>query len=84
MCVLGAANTDPGKWHNAQSFDITRNCVGHMEFGSGIHACVGQHVARSETEALFGELIPRVKRLRRSARRSGEQVTHCELWSMRI
>ena len=54
MCVLGAANTDPGKWHDAESFDITRNCVGHMGFGAGIHACFGQHVARSETEALFG------------------------------
>jgi hypothetical protein len=31
-----------------------------MTFGTGIHGCVGQAVARLESEALFGTLTRRV------------------------
>ena len=31
-----------------------------MTFGTGIHGCVGQAVARLESEALFGALVRRV------------------------
>jgi cytochrome P450 len=31
-----------------------------MTFGTGIHGCVGQAVARLESEAIFGALVKRV------------------------
>jgi len=63
MCVLGAANTDPAKWSDPQRFDITRKLTGHVAFGAGIHACVGQHVARKEAEVLLGTLCEKVERI---------------------
>jgi cytochrome P450 len=63
MCVLGAANTDPAKWSDPHSFDITRKLTGHVAFGAGIHACVGQHVARKEAEVLLGTLCEKVERI---------------------
>ena len=63
MRVLGAANADPIKWSDPQRFDITRKLTGHLEFGAGIHACVGQHVARKDAEVLFGALAASVKRI---------------------
>ena len=63
MCVLGAANTDPAKWEAADRFDITRKLTGHVAFGAGIHACVGQHVARKEGEVLLRTLSKRVRRM---------------------
>ena len=37
-----------------------RRATGHMTFGTGIHGCVGQAVARLETEAILSALVKRV------------------------
>jgi hypothetical protein len=63
MCVLGAANTDPQRWAQPLRFDITRKLTGHVAFGAGIHACVGQHVARKEVTVLLQVLRERVQRI---------------------
>lgn len=63
ICVLGAANTDPAKWGDADAFRIDRNPIGHMAFGAGIHGCVGQNVARAELEALLSVMRQRVTRI---------------------
>ena len=60
LLFLAAANRDPRRWDNADSFDIKRRATGHMTFGTGIHGCVGQAVARLESEAIFGALARRV------------------------
>ena len=46
LMFLGSANRDPRRWENADSYDITRRTCGHVGYGSGIHMCVGQLVAR--------------------------------------
>jgi cytochrome P450 len=61
LCVLGAANLDPEQWENADTFDIGRRASGHLAFGVGIHACVGQNIARAEGDALFTALARRVR-----------------------
>lgn len=61
VCFLAAANRDERHWPNPDSFDITRRPAGHMAFGSGIHGCVGQVVARLEGELILGGLAKRVK-----------------------
>lgn len=63
LTFLGAANRDPRRWENAEAFDITRNPTGHLSFGTGIHGCVGQVVARAEAEAVLSALARRVKKI---------------------
>jgi cytochrome P450 len=60
LLFLAAANRDPRRWDKPDSFDVRRRATGHMTFGTGIHGCVGQAVARLESEAIFGALARRV------------------------
>jgi 4-methoxybenzoate monooxygenase (O-demethylating) len=60
LLFLAAANRDPRRWDKPDTFDVTRRATGHMTFGTGIHGCVGQAVARLESEAVFAALAKRV------------------------
>jgi hypothetical protein len=60
LLFLAAANRDPRRWDRPDRFDVRRRATGHMTFGTGIHGCVGQAVARLESEAIFGALAKRV------------------------
>lgn len=60
---MGAANRDPRRWENPDAFDIERRVVGHMGFGTGIHGCVGQPIARLEGEAVFAALARKADRI---------------------
>ena len=62
LLFMQAANRDPRRWEYPDRFDITRRAIGHVAFGAGIHMCVGQMLARLETEMIFGALAKRVKR----------------------
>ncbi|NLU73922.1 cytochrome P450 [Streptomyces sp. HNM0575] len=63
LMFLGAANRDPRRWERPGEFDLSRDPSGHVGFGMGIHQCVGQHVARLESEALLTALAERVERI---------------------
>jgi cytochrome P450 len=63
LMFLAAANRDPRRWTHPDAFDLARDPSGHVGFGMGIHQCVGQHVARSEAEALLTALARRVESL---------------------
>lgn len=60
---LAAANRDPARWERPDDYDIRRKTVGHLAFGTGIHACVGQMVARLEAETVIAALARKVKRI---------------------
>ena len=60
LLFLAAANRDPRRWDKPDTFDVRRRAAGHMTFGTGIHGCVGQAVARLESEAIFAALAKRV------------------------
>jgi 4-methoxybenzoate monooxygenase (O-demethylating) len=60
LLFLAAANRDPRRWDQPDKFDVKRRATGHMTFGTGIHGCVGQAVARLESEAVFTALAKRV------------------------
>jgi cytochrome P450 len=62
LLFLGAANRDPRKWPDPERFDVSRKALGHTALGIGIHACVGQLLARLEAEVLFEALANRVQR----------------------
>jgi cytochrome P450 len=63
LLFLAAANRDPRRWDKPDTFDVKRRATGHMTFGTGIHGCVGQAVARLESEAVLGALAKRVAAL---------------------
>jgi len=56
LMFLASANRDPRRWDRADAYDITRKTSGHVGFGSGIHMCVGQLVARLEGEVVLEAL----------------------------
>jgi len=63
LMLLGAANRDPRKWERPDAYDIARRTIGHVGFGSGIHACVGMALARLEGECVLAALARRVARI---------------------
>ena len=75
LLFFAAANRDPRRWDKPDIFDVSRRATGHMTFGTGIHGCVGQAVARLESEAIFGALARRVAAVRidRQAGAAAEQ-----------
>ncbi|MXO66676.1 cytochrome P450 [Altericroceibacterium endophyticum] len=61
LLLVAAANRDPAKFDRPGEFDLTRNPAGHVAFGVGIHACIGQMVARLEAELALGALARHAK-----------------------
>jgi len=57
LVFFAAANRDPRRWDRPDDYDIKRALSGHLAFGSGIHACVGQLLARLEGECVLGALV---------------------------
>jgi 4-methoxybenzoate monooxygenase (O-demethylating) len=60
LLFLAAANRDPRKWAEPDTFDVSRRPMGHVGLGAGIHVCVGQLVARLEAEVMFEVLADHV------------------------
>ena len=53
-----AANRDASVFNDPTTFDITRQNAGrHLGFGTGIHVCLGQALARLELKIVFSEML---------------------------
>jgi len=63
MVLYASANRDERVFTDPDRFDITRNSRKHLGFGSGIHMCVGMHLAQMEMVALLNAMLPRVERI---------------------
>ncbi len=62
---FGSANRDETLFDGGEAFDVTRdNAKKHMAFGSGIHTCLGEQLARKELNTCFPIILDRLKNLR--------------------
>jgi cytochrome P450 len=60
LCYL-SGNRDEEVFDAPFQFRSDRSPNKHISFGTGAHACLGQHLARLEMRILFEELIPKLK-----------------------
>jgi cytochrome P450 len=58
-----SANNDETVFDEPERFRVDRDASRQIAFGTGAHACLGQHLARMEMRILFEELIPRLHTL---------------------
>ncbi|MBW8857755.1 MAG: cytochrome P450, partial [Bradyrhizobium sp.] len=68
--ILGffsSANRDPARWSDPDKYLVTRNTLGHLGLGTGIHGCVGQMIARQMADILLRALAARVERVELAA-----------------
>jgi len=60
MLRWAAANRDPARFPDPHRFDPGRtNTRAHLAFGRGVHACIGNMLARRELITAFEELLAR-------------------------
>ena len=72
MVVNGAANRDPRRFTDPDTFDATRsNARQHIAFGRGIHTCPGAPLARAETRVAIERLLDRTTDIRISEAHHG-------------
>lgn len=62
--MLGAANRDPNRFGNADTFDPFRTDGANVSFGAGIHFCIGAPLARIELQEAMSVLFERLPKLR--------------------
>lgn len=60
MVLFGSANRDETRWPDGDRFDVDRSPQDHLGFGSGIHLCLGAHLARLETRVAIETLRSRL------------------------
>jgi unspecific monooxygenase len=74
--MLGAANRDPRRFKDADSFDPFRTDGQNVSFGAGIHFCIGAPLARIELQVALSTLFRRLPSLRLAGEPRYNNVYH--------
>ncbi|MBC9726630.1 cytochrome P450 [Streptomyces sp. TRM68367] len=64
MVALQAADRDPALYTDLDALDVRRDASGHLDFGHGLHRCIGQSLARAEFRLGLLALFDRLPALR--------------------
>ena len=59
LLLFGAANRDPRRYTDPETFNIHRENISHLTFGKGVHYCLGANLARLEGTVALDELLNR-------------------------
>jgi cytochrome P450 len=87
LILLGSANRDPDFWERPDEYDLTRSTLGHLALGNGIHACVGQMIARLEGEAVLtaaARLIDKIEMVGEPTRRLNNNLRALNTLPLRV
>ncbi|SFF78929.1 hypothetical protein SAMN05518801_101537 [Novosphingobium sp. CF614] len=63
LVLIGSASRDPAVWDEPDRFDIRRRISHQIGYGTGIHGCVAQMMARLEGEVFFRAIAEKVRTL---------------------
>jgi cytochrome P450 len=61
---LAAANRDPARYRDPETFDVSRDDGSNLAMGHGIHHCLGAPLARMEARIAFTALLTRFPAMR--------------------
>jgi cytochrome P450 len=64
VIILGAANRDPHRFRDPDTFDLGRLNNPHLAFGGGPHFCIGNQLARLEGQVAILRIIARFPNIR--------------------
>jgi cytochrome P450 len=64
LVVVSSANRDESVYPNGAELDLDREVGQHLQFGHGIHFCLGSQLARMELQVALGTLLRRMPGLR--------------------
>ncbi len=59
LLLFGAANRDPRRYTDPDTYNIRRDNISHITFGKGVHYCLGANLARLEGRVALDEILNR-------------------------
>lgn len=77
--MVGSAGRDGSEFPDPDRFDIERRALAHLNFGTGIHHCMGMPLVRMEAGILFSGMLDRFPSLelaRGGLKRGGTLALH--------
>lgn len=86
LLAFASGNRDPEKFENPAEYQLDRTPNRHLSFGTGIHVCIGNGLARQEIKIALEQLLARTQMFGLSAEPQREfwhpyGVTSLMLWT---